>query len=163
MTMIRKVLLLFACALAGFAQNLLVNGNFISEDGDLPPEWFSSSYKVADKGGPDGQSYVYFSNDDTSLAINVKQEHITLVPGEKYRITAFVKTKKLRFAKLLLGIFDYGWHHEAGVTSIPKDTEGKWLEVNKEITCPVSSDTTFYSFCSYVGNMQGEIALVLCH
>lgn len=156
----KKLLLLltfFASAL--YAGNLLLNHDFRSEDDELPPEWYSIYYKVSSQEGPGGRGCVFFENTGFSTAINVKQERLTLVPGEKYRVKAMVKTANLSYINLLLGIFDYGWHHQAGLNSIPGDTDGQWQEVSGEFVCPPSKDTEYYSFCLYMANMTGYVAL----
>ena len=159
-TAMKKLFLLlpfFASAL--YAGNLLLNHDFHSEDDEIPPEWYSSSFRFSPQDGPGGSGCVFFENTVFSTAINVKQVRITLVPGEKYRVKAMVKTANLKYVNLLLGVYDYGWHRQAGLNSIPKNTGGQWQEVSGDFICPPSRDTEFYSFCLYMANMTGYVAL----
>ena len=66
-----------------------------------------------------------------------------LAPGEKYRLSAKVRTRSLDGPKRLeLLVHSWPWDWD-GVARIPRDTAGGWREVSWEGTLPASKDDRY--------------------
>ena len=71
-----------------------------------------------------------------------------LAPGEKYRLSARVRTRSLDGPKRLeLLIHSWPWDWD-GVARIPRDTDGEWRTVSWEGALPASKDDK-YDVCVY--------------
>ncbi|HQZ66329.1 MAG TPA: hypothetical protein PLY87_14670, partial [Planctomycetaceae bacterium] len=95
-------------------ENLLINGRFDAEQVDFPEFWSPSSAKNVfyDRvGGPEGkQPAVVLKNDDnTPGTISLRQQGLTLVAGETYKFSAYVKTKGFQCRAGGLIIHNSGW------------------------------------------------------
>ena len=83
----------------------------------------------------------------------LRQRYFTLVPGEKYRFGAQVRTRALGANKVALTVWDAGWHNEVWSESFPVDTGGEWRSVEWEGAVPgVSSN----GFTFAVAGVTGE-------
>ena len=156
--------LLCLCAAFGlFAQegkNLILNGDF-SELIDGRPNFWSSSPEpfsyFRTEGGPNGMNYLSMCEADNEGYENkVRVKYLTLVPGESYRLSAWVRTTNFTASRGDILVIDNGWYHEAGFQNFPKNTDG-WQKYEKEIKAPVSSDTTKYDLVILTINQKGTM------
>ena len=90
-------------------ENLLVNGGFDAEQVDFPEFWSPSSSKdvvYRRAGGPEGKKAAIVLQRDAAAPgeANVRQQGLSLVAGETYKLSAFIKTKgfKSRHAGLVV-------------------------------------------------------------
>jgi hypothetical protein len=140
-------------------ENLLMNGGFDAEQVDFPEFWTPSlsknvSYHRA--GGPGGKkaSIVLRNDDVTPVAANVRQQGMTLVAGETYKLSGYIKTKgfKSRYAGLV--IHNSGWTSGIGFTNLPADSE--WTFKEKTFTLMPSKNNE-YGLAMFATNLTGEI------
>ena len=96
------------------------------------------------------------------------QGGLRLVPGEKYRISAYVKTKNFSFSRGGIVVPNYLWYSEAGIKKIPSDTNGQWQKLEMEISCinpyhknPYRYDSNVYSFAIFAYDAKGEFMISL--
>ena len=88
-----------ALAAATEDENLLVNGRFDAEQVAFPEFWTPSSFTKGvvyqRTGGPGGRkpAIVLQGGGDATKQVTVRQQGMTLVAGETYKLSAYVKTK----------------------------------------------------------------------
>ena len=88
----------------------------------------------------------------------VRQVDIRLKCGGKYKIGALVRTKNCTCTQGGIIIYNRAWVKSEGVRPFPRDTDGKWVRLEKEITAPESRGG-MYVFTVYASNLtEGEIS-----
>ena len=144
------------------AAGLVLNGRFEADQVDVPTYWRSS---VADNimscqpsGGPGGIPSVRFTNPNVGkpLSATLRQYDITLVPGERYRVSAWVRTKGFRARRWGILLVNARWHSSAGINSVAPDMEWKRLQADVEM---FDSADGFYSFTIFMQKFSGEIEI----
>jgi len=140
-------------------ENLLINGAFEAEQGDFPEFWSRSSPKNVfyDRtGGPEGKtaSIALKSDGTPSGTLSARQQGMTLVAGEPYRLSAYIKTKGFRSNYAGLIVHNSGWHSATGVTKLPADSE--WTFYERTFTLMPSKDNQ-YGLAMFAVNPTGEI------
>ncbi|MDY0166705.1 MAG: hypothetical protein RBS80_09195 [Thermoguttaceae bacterium] len=139
--------------------NLLIDGSFDADQAGFPEFWTASSVKdvVYDPaGGPEGAkpSVGLRGDETTSGTVSVRQYDLTLVPGETYKISAYVRTKGFKNGSAGLIVHNTGWVSANGLQSFPADSD--WTFMEKTFTLFPSKDNQ-YGVAMYAVRPRGEI------
>jgi hypothetical protein len=155
------VAILTPCVRAAVAEgeNLLINGSFDAEQVAFPEFWSpSSSRNVSYQrvGGPEGKkaSIVLHSEGTTPGEANARQQGMTLVAGETYKLSAYIKTKGLKSRHAGLVVHNNGWINDVGFKDLPADSE--WTFMEKTFTLFPSGDKE-YGLAMFAVDMTGEL------
>jgi len=140
-------------------ENLLINGRFDAEQVDFPEFWSPSSAKNVfyDRvGGLDGKrpAVVLKNGDNTPGTMSLRQQGLTLVAGETYKFSAYVKTKGFQCRAGGLIIHNSGWISATGIATFPADSE--WTLHERTFTLMPSKNNE-YGVAIYATNLTGEI------
>ena len=137
------------------AVNLVDNGVLSSDQNTGPDNWImsGSDMKYQRSGGPDGKAMI--SVYPTKL-FKLRQSGITLVKGEKYCISAMIRTTDFSCKSSRLVVHDYGWFQEAGIMTFPENSE--WHSVKSAFTA-FSSRSGCYDVVFYLADTRGEISI----
>ncbi len=140
-------------------ENLLINGGFDAEQGDFPEFWSPSPAKnvIYDRlGGPGGTmpSVLLKGDGAASGTVNLRQQGMTLVAGETYKLSAYIKTKGFKSGYCGLVIHNSGWTSAAGITKLPADSD--WTFHEKTLTLMPSKNKE-YGLAMFAVNPTGEI------
>ncbi len=151
----------FLQAAVGEGENLLINCSFDAEQVDFPEFWSPSSARNVfyDRaGGPDGKkAAVILRGDGTkSGTVSLRQQGMTLVAGETYKLSALVKTANFKCRSGGLIVHNSGWISATGITQFPVDSE--WTPFEKTFTLMASKGNE-YGVALYAGDMTGEIRI----
>lgn len=141
------------------AENLLIDGSFDAEQADFPEFWSASSARdvVYDRhGGPGGQtaSIGLLGTEAGSKTVSVRQHDLTLVPGEPYKISAYVRTRGFQSRSAGLIVHNAGWLTASGLTNLPADSE--WTYLEKTLTL-FPSENNRYGVAMYAVEPRGEV------
>jgi hypothetical protein len=149
------LLLLSLNAVTLYGVNLVDNGVLSSDQSLEPDNWLMSTNAVwyQRTGGPDGKAMITVR--PTSL-FKLNQTGITLVKGERYRISAMIRTKNFSCRNGRLVVHDYGWYHDAGVLNFPADSP--WCRVEAEFVA-FESQSCRYDVIFYLADTKGEISI----
>ncbi|NLS95237.1 MAG: hypothetical protein GXX96_24025 [Planctomycetaceae bacterium] len=140
-------------------ENLLINGGFDAEQVDFPEFWSPSSARnvVYDRsGGPDGKkaAVILKSDDPNSATVSLRQQGMTLVAGETYKLSALIKTKAFKCRSGGLIVHNSGWISATGISKLPEDSE--WTLHEKTFKLMTSKNNE-YGLALYATGMTGEI------
>ncbi|MGI6355692.1 MAG: hypothetical protein GX937_05805 [Lentisphaerae bacterium] len=102
--------------------------------------------------GPDGRNAVKLTFAKGEV---FKQPAITLVAGETYRVSAYIKTADFTFRRCGMVVWNYGWQNDAGISPLPNPCP-EWTLVQADVTLPQSSTGT-YTFGWYALDGGGEL------
>ena len=98
----------------GEDDNLLFNGGFDAEQISFPEFWSASStqnvvYHRA--GGPEGKTASIVLQSECTMPgeVSVHQREMTLVAGETYKLSAYIKTKCFKSRNAGLVVHNTGW------------------------------------------------------
>jgi len=140
-------------------ENLLINGRFDAEGMDFPEFWSPSPAKnviYRRAGGPEGKmaSIVLKSDGTVPGTVSARQQGMTLVAGETYKLSAYVKTKgfKSRYAGVV--VHNSGWFSAIGFTKLPADSP--WTLYEKTFTLMPSKNSE-YGLAMFAVDPAGEI------
>ena len=140
-------------------ENLLTNGGLDAEQVDFAESWSASSTKnVAYRGdgGPQGKkaSICLQSDGTTPGAVSVRQQGMTLVAGETYKLSAYIKTKRFKSRNAGLVVHNAGWTTAIGFTGLPADSD--WTFMEKTFTLFPSRGNE-YGLAMFAAGLTGEI------
>ena len=141
-------------------KNLLRNPEFIGSSDDLGI-WNSNLGKaenavtLLEKAGPGNKNALKI---DLPRLGSFSQGGIKLVPGEKYKLGAWVKTRNFKSTGSQLVVSNYQWTIGIGTQKFPQNTNGKWVRFEKEVVAQ-SSRNGLYTFHIYGGKCSGEIEI----
>ncbi len=140
-------------------ENLLINGRFDAEQVEFPEFWSPSSAKNVfyDRvGGPEGEqpAVVLKIDGDTPGSTSLRQQGLTLVPGETYKFSAYVKTKGFQCRAGGLIVHNRGWISATGISKFPADSE--WTLYERTFTLMPSRNNE-YGVAMYATRQTGEI------
>ncbi|MDD4872746.1 MAG: hypothetical protein PHR77_19510, partial [Kiritimatiellae bacterium] len=140
-------------------ENLLMNGTFDAEQVDFPEFWNPSSTKNVvyhRAGGPGGKKASIVLKNDGILpgSVSARQGGLTLVAGETYKLSAYVKTKGFNSRNGGLIIHNSGWFNDTGLKNFPADSE--WTFMEKTFTLFPSKDKS-YGLAMFAVDLTGEI------
>ena len=131
-------MLIGATALAAVkpGENILSNGTLEADQTDHPIGW---SVYVHDRklvkwmpsGGPDALPYFRLSSTAPEPQDStVRQGGIRLVSNGVYRLSVKVRTKDFQYRNAGVVVASGGWKRSRAVGNIPKETDGKWVEMS---------------------------------
>ncbi|MBQ9447268.1 MAG: hypothetical protein IJU61_11760, partial [Victivallales bacterium] len=172
--MLFSFIMLFVCifyvqAAVQPGENLLVNGEmkgkafnpFSGEPAKTPDNWIATGaldgITFFGEDEKNGQGYVQFTQKDTAKPwpeVVIKQAGVKLVEGEKYRLSAMVRTKGFESPHCGVVVYDRGWYHDVGVRKFPKDSD--WTTVSADVTMlPVNGGV--YTFAVFACDFKGTV------
>jgi hypothetical protein len=152
---------LAAAAAVPEGDNLLVNGSFDAEQVAFPEFWTpsSSTHGVVYQrtGGPEGRKpAVGLRGDgDRTGQLSIRQQGLTLVAGETYRLSAYIKTKGFKSRNAGLVIHNSGWTTATGFQNLPADSD--WTFREKTFTLFPSKDKE-YGVAMFALDLSGELS-----
>ena len=135
-------------------ENMLNNPTLAFGGEGGPDDWNLSFEKVhagADFKVENGMNLISFKprKGETTIA----QAGITLKEGAKVKVGAWVRTSGYASAGGGVIIYNYAWTKSDGPGPFPRDTGGKWVRFEKEVTVPASYNGR-YSFAIYTLDMK---------
>lgn len=141
-------------------ENLLLNGAFDAEQVDFPAFWSASSttnVSYQRTGGPEGrQPAIALRSDGTAPgSVSVRQQGLTLVAGESYRLSAWIKTKGFHCRGGGLIVHNSGWLSALGIANLPADSDWTFREKTFKL---MPSKGNEYGVAMYAAGLAGEIA-----
>ncbi len=150
-----------ALAAVAEGENLLLNGGFDAEQVAFPEFWTPSSstkgvvYQRA--GGPAGNkpAVVLQGDAEGTARVSVRQQGLTLVAGETYKFSAYIRTKGLKSRNAGLIIHNSGWTSDTGIKNLPADSD--WTLREKTFTLFASKNRE-YGVALFASGLAGEIA-----
>ncbi|MBP5638365.1 MAG: carbohydrate binding domain-containing protein [Victivallales bacterium] len=151
-------------------ENLLINGIFNAEAIDqvtglsprYPDHWNPTGavkyLNYSRTGGPNGMGAISFSATDgiNGSEVTLRQQDITLVPGEKYRISAMVKTVDFNSPNCGITVYNQGWHGSSGMKKFPANQD--WTRMSADFNL-VSSKDNWYGVVLYACNFTGTLEI----
>ncbi|MBP5638543.1 MAG: hypothetical protein J6X55_03630 [Victivallales bacterium] len=153
-------------------ENLLYNGIFQGNANDpvsgapsmTPDLWtpsgaFNCVRFIVESGDATGKGYVrFFQPNPPSLGMEVivKQPGLVLVPGEKYRFTATVRTTDFESPHCGIVIYDMGWCNDTGIRKFPKNQD--WTVMTADIPM-ISANGGKHTFAMFACNFKGTLEI----
>ena len=140
MSLLGCLVLLATAGLSSAERNLLFDPDMSRDDGlGVPIGWEEKIIRGTLDGasvsaqertpGPDGSPVRAVTLRFPRAEVFLRQHPLTLVPGETYRMSAWVRTAGLGDNKVALTCWDAGWNGEVWSERFPSDTNGKWQRV----------------------------------
>ena len=137
--------------------NLLVNGKFDADQEDFPPFWANQASRYLSynpSGGPNGLPSVKLASAEPSNTESTfRQYDLELVPGETYRVSAWVRTKDFKSRHYGFTVCNNGWFSEQGIKEF-KPTQD-WTLMTNEFKAEKSNNGK-YMMIFFAVNFQGE-------
>jgi hypothetical protein len=140
-------------------ENLLINGAFDAEQVDFPEFWSPSPAKgviYSRVGGPQGQkpSIRLTSDNASSGTISCRQQGLTLVAGETYKLSVYIKTQGFQSRYAGVVVHNSGWTSAVGITNLPTDSD--WTFHEKTFTL-IPSKNNEYGLAMFACDPAGEV------
>ncbi|NLY99202.1 MAG: hypothetical protein GXY25_01560 [Pirellulaceae bacterium] len=140
-------------------ENLLINGSFDAEQQEFPEFWSPSPAKNViynPLGGPEGAkpSVLLKGDGAASGTVSLRQQGMTLVAGETYKLSAYIKTKGFQSGYCGLVIHNSGWTSAVGITGLPADSD--WTFHEKTFTL-IPSKNKEYGLAMFAVRPTGEV------
>ena len=141
-------------------KNLIRNAEFVGE-GQHVECWdsynarFPGAVKLLPGAGPNGRNALKV---DMTRCVNLSQGRFTLVEGERYRLGLFVRTRDFVAKSSQVVVSNHLWTIGVGTGNFPRDTDGQWFRMEKEVTIQPSKSGK-YNFNIYAGKCSGEIEI----
>ncbi|MBQ9367494.1 MAG: hypothetical protein IJT83_06915 [Victivallales bacterium] len=149
--------LFFCLGLCLAAQNIVQNSDFSFAVGDGALLWKSDfAYKTDLRYLRLEKGAAFDFSSETPKTISIRQYSLTLVPGEKYRITCDVSAENLAYEKMWCVIANNGWKKDAGIKfdKGTLTTDGI-RHFEKVCTAPETVENS-YSICFYLNKATGH-------
>lgn len=140
-------------------ENLLLNGSFEAQQASFPEFWNPSSARQVEyrpTGGPGGESaaVVLLGDGNTPGTASARQQGLTLVEGESYKLTARIKTRGFKSRNAGLVLHNAGWTTATGFTNLPADSDWTLLEKTFKL---FPSKGKEYGVAMFAIDLTGEI------
>jgi len=142
--------------------DFLVNGRFERDQNDVPVGWAVPSGLELGQGcvfttneGPEGKPSMRLKS-ETPVKVYMRQWNLTLVPGAKYRLSTWVRTKNFSsggHGGLL--VVNCGWTGETGLDKFPANSD--WHREELEFQMIASKTRINYCVVFYFKALTGEI------
>ncbi len=142
-------------------ENLLVNGSFDAEQVAFPEFWSPSSSTKGvvylRTGGPEGRKPAVALQGDGSKSgtASIRQQGMTLVAGETYKLSGYIRTKNFTCRNGGMIIHNGGWYNEVGIKNLPADSDWKLYEKTFKL---FPSRDKEYGLALFASDPAGEIA-----
>ena len=136
-------------------ENILNQSGLAADADGMPIDW---NYHFEDEGGglriieSNGVRFARLSPRKDPGECKLAQVDIHLVPGAKYRVGALVRTANVEANALGIVVTSWAWIKSEGPT-VPRDTKGEWVKVEKEFVAP-ESRLEIYRFFAYTVNQK---------
>lgn len=139
-------------------ENLLINGGFDAEQVDFPEFWSPTPAKsvIYDRvGGPEGKKpSVKLKGSGASGTVSLRQQGMTLVAGETYKLSAYIKTQGFSSRYYGLIVHNSGWTSAVGISKLPADSDWTFHEKTFKL---IPSKNNEYGLAMFAVNPTGEI------
>lgn len=140
-------------------ENIILNGKLEADQAPFPPGWHTTTpeyVRYERAGGPNGMPCVtIFSEKPAPLNPGVAQSEFVLVPGEKYRISARIRTRGYKSRYGGIAVYNSGWWQSMDLKGLPENSD--WTERTVEAVAP-KSDNGLYYIDLFAVKIQGEIS-----
>ena len=140
-------------------ENLLINGRLDAEQVDFPEFWTPSPAQNVfydRSGGPQAKLPAVVLKGDGTLpgTVSLRQQGMTLVAGETYKLSAWLKTQGFQGRSAGLIVHNSGWLSAVGITKFAADSD--WTFQEQTFTL-MPSRSNEYGLALYATNLAGEI------
>ncbi len=140
--------------------NLLVNGQLEADQANMPPFWNPTSGAehiryIANSGLP-GLGCLTLSSDDGAKEAVIRQAGLQLVAGERYRLSAMVRTKDFESGHYGVIVCNQGWFSSQGILAVERTQD--WTAMSVEFDAAESSSGT-YAFIVFAIKFKGELSV----
>ncbi|MCC6423978.1 MAG: hypothetical protein IT447_10905 [Phycisphaerales bacterium] len=153
------------------AENLLINSSFeLAVDGGRCVAWeglsdTSTVARVDSVAASDGHAALHLLLDEKTTVAISQAEYMSLSPGQKYTLSAYVKSRNLHSAEnLQLQLINLGWTYGYQTRLPIKDGTEGWHRYSMTFTIPPANqfpyqghDNTQYKVVIHAENAQGEV------
>ncbi|MBR4221375.1 MAG: hypothetical protein IKR81_09480 [Victivallales bacterium] len=155
MRIILSMALAVACTICLAAENLVFNGDFKMVRGDQPLGWITNPHaEFVLEGGPKNKPYVRLKPSGLLRYENkFRQYNLTMVPGSKYRLSAWVRTKGFKSTHYGIVLTNMGWFKAEGLSGFPENSD--WTFYKTDFVCPESTSVEAYGFVCFACDQQG--------
>ncbi|MBP5639763.1 MAG: hypothetical protein J6X55_09815 [Victivallales bacterium] len=166
------LLILTACLHAAVnpGENILINGimngnanNPVTGEPSTAPLWWTPMSAVSEvrfiteNGAASGKGYLHYEaaqKGRLGMEVTVKQAGLKLVEGEKYRISAMVRTKDFESPHCGIVVYDRGWYHDTGINHFPKNQD--WTRMSVDIPM-ISANGGVHTFAIFACDFKGTL------
>ncbi len=154
----KKILIsmLAALQLGAWSGNVLMNGQLNAEQSNFPDHWApvakaDAEYSYDRSGGPGGKPAVMLKGRGTLL---VRQNQLVLVPGERYKLSGYFKTKDLKSPRAGVAVINSGWADELGIVGLPENSDWQYHEKTFDM---IDSENGTYGVVIQIRTGSGEL------
>ncbi|MBQ9366829.1 MAG: hypothetical protein IJT83_03530 [Victivallales bacterium] len=134
-------------------ENLILNPDLEADQLPFPTFWISQGARqnisYISAGGPGGKGFLRLTpKSGIGEEVSARQYGIALKAGEKYKISAMVRTNNFNSPNAGICIVNNGWNNDIGISNkrgnatIPANTDWKYLE--REFTLMPSNNNTYF-------------------
>ena len=139
-------------------ENLLINGGLEAEQAGFPEFWSPSSARdvsYCPSGGPEEKPAIVLKRNGPAAATPAaRQQGLTLVAGETYKLSAHIKTKGFKSRHGGIVVHNSGWTSAVGITDLPADSD--WTFREKTFTLMPSKNKE-YGLALFAVDPAGEL------
>ncbi len=140
-------------------ENLILNGDLEADQVDFPLFWTRNNTECViynASGGPGGRASITLrAKEGEGGEITARQPGLKLVAGEKYKISAWVKTRGFASRHYGVTVHNSGWNQEIGLTSFPENSDWQYLETTFTM---LNSAVNEYGIAVFGVDMRGEFS-----
>ncbi len=140
-------------------ENLILNGALEADQVEFPVFWTRNSVERVSyhaSGGPGGRPYItLLGKEGEANEITARQPGLKLVAGEKYKMSAWVKTKGFSSKHYGVTVHNSGWYLEDGLKSFPENSDWQFMEATFTM---MKSTRDEYGIAVFGVNMRGEFS-----
>ena len=149
------LIITFVCMISLAAENLVFNGDFNMISGKKPMYWTDNPYsEFIPEGGPENKPYVRLKQAPMKKYENkFRQHNLTMVPGSRYRLSAWVRTKGFKSPHYGIVLISKDWLASKGLKDFPENSD--WTFYETEFVCPESKSVGSYGFVGFACAQQG--------
>ena len=140
-------------------ENILNNPELRATEEGLPINWnyhFENNKGRLKVVGEGAEREAVFSPGEGTCTL--WQSDIRLVPGAKYKLGGWVKTKDLKASQYGLVITPWSWPFSIG-PQFPADTGGEWKWIEKTFEAPKSNFEAYYCGAYTVNHKSGSMSV----
>ncbi|MDD5727726.1 MAG: hypothetical protein PHV59_04095 [Victivallales bacterium] len=138
--------------------NFAINGKLQSKQGSFPDAWNTATFDgfIYDpSGGHDRTGSIEIPSGTES--VNMRQGGYKLVPGEKYKLSIWVKTKDFEMKRGGFVIINAGWYSSRGIGEFAKNSDWKLYEM--VVYPPPARGDGSFALCFFAMKTKGTIQI----